>query len=142
MAELKTKATKASVPKFIAEIEDAQKRSDCEQLVKIFSEVSKEKPILWGNAMIGFGTYHYKSQRSTQEGDWPITAFSPRKQNITLYIMSGASEHQELLAKLGKHKASTGSCIYIKRLADIDTKVLKEIIKKSITTIKKRYPTT
>jgi len=141
MAELKTQRTNASVSDFIASIEDPQKRKDCEKLLQIFSEVTKEKPVMWGAAIIGFGSYHYKSDRSKQEGDWMLTAFSPRKQNITLYIMSGFEEHKELLAKFGKHKATSGCCLYLKKLADIDIKILKQIIKKSIETVKKRYPT-
>lgn len=139
MAELKTKKNTASVSQFIASVEDEQKRQDCKDLIKLFEEVTKEKAIMWGTSIIGFGQYHYKSERSRQEGDWPLTGFSPRKQNLTLYIMSGFKEYQDLLQKLGKHKVSGGSCIYIKRLSDIDTSVLKKIIKDSVKVMKKRY---
>ncbi|MEZ4087770.1 MAG: DUF1801 domain-containing protein [Candidatus Gracilibacteria bacterium] len=141
MAELKTQKTKASVKKFIASVENEQKRKDSEELVKIFEEVTKMKATMWGASIIGFGSYHYKSERSKQEGDWPLTGFSPRKQNLTIYIMPGFKEHQDLLAKLGKHKHSV-SCLYINKLSDIDIKILKKLIKQSIIEMKKRYETT
>ncbi len=140
MAELKTKKTTASVSTFLDTVEDEQKKKDCKELVKIFSAVTKEKPAMWGDSIIGFGEYHYKSERSTQEGDWMLTAFSPRKQNISLYIMSGFSQHTELLKKLGKHKASKGCCLYIKKLEDIDVAVLKKLISASIKEVRKMYP--
>lgn len=139
MAELKTQKNNASVKDFINAVEDEQKRKDAHELVKIFSDVTKEKATMWGTSIIGFGQYHYKSERSRQEGDWPLTGFSPRKTNLTLYIMSGFSTFQKQLAKLGKHKVSGGSCIYIKRLSDIDTKVLKEMIEDSVQMMKERY---
>ena len=139
MAELKTQKTTASVTDFITTIEDEAKRKDCQELVNIFEEVSKEKPAMWGSSIIGFGTYHYKSERSKQEGDWPLTGFSPRKQNITLYIMSGFTDQKKLLEKIGKHKVSGGSCLYIKRLSDIDLNVLKMLITDSLKIMKKKY---
>ena len=139
MAELKTQKTNASVPAFLETIEDEQKRKDSQELVKIFREVTKEKPVMWGTAIIGFGQYHYKSERSKQEGDWPLTGFSPRKQNLTIYIMSGFGEQQELLKKIGKHKISGGSCLYIKRLSDIDPEILKKLIKASYNYMKEKY---
>lgn len=139
MAELKTQKNSASVPAYINSVEDEQKRKDCHSLVKIFTEVTKEKPMMWGTSIIGFGQYHYKSERSKQEGDWPLTGFSPRKQNITIYLMSGFNEYTTLLAKIGKHKISGGSCLYIKRLADIDTDVLKQLIKVSVEYMKGKY---
>lgn len=141
MAELKTKKNKASVKKFIASVQDDQKRKDSEDLVKIFEEVTKMKATMWGTSIIGFGSYHYKSERSRQEGDWPLTGFSPRKQNLTIYIMPGFKDYEDLLAKIGKHKHSV-SCLYIKRLSDIDIKILKQLIKKSVAEMKKRYKTT
>jgi hypothetical protein len=113
------------------------KRKDSLHLLKMFSDITKEKPAMWGPSIIGFGTYHYKSERSTQEGDWMLTGFSPRKQNISLYIMPGVSKYKSLLEKLGKHKLSTGSCLYINRLSDIDEKVLKELIKVAYADMKK-----
>ncbi|RJQ35023.1 DUF1801 domain-containing protein [Candidatus Parcubacteria bacterium] len=139
MAELKTRATKASAVDFIKKVPDEQKRKDGLELLKIFTEVTGEKTVMWGSSIVGFGTYHYKSERSTQEGDWPLTGFSPRKQNLTVYIMSGAKKYGPLLNKLGKHKVSGGSCIYINKLDDVDTSVLKQIIKKSYAEMKKKY---
>lgn len=139
MAELKTQKTNASVPAFLETIEDEQKRKDSQELVKIFQEVTKEKSVMWGTAIIGFGQYHYKSERSKQEGDWPLTGFSPRKQNLTIYIMSGFGDQKKLLEKIGKHKISGGSCLYIKRLSDIDTEILKKLIKASYNYMKEKY---
>lgn len=136
MAELKTKRTNASVTEYIDSL-DASMREDARELVKIFSEVTGEKPAMWGTSIIGFGQYHYKSERSAQEGDWPLTGFAPRKGKISLYIMSGFKDNQDLLKKLGKHKTSVG-CLYIKKLEDIDTAVLKKIIKKSYETMKEK----
>ena len=141
MAELKTQKNKASVAKFLNAIEDEQKRKDSKELLKIFKEVTGEKPCMWGDSIIGFGSYHYKYERSGQEGDWPLTGFSPRKQRISVYIMPGFSKYESLLKKLGKHKVSKGSCLYIKKLEDIDTDVLVRIIKDSVDVMKKRYDT-
>jgi hypothetical protein len=112
---------------------------DSIELKKVFDSVLNEKAEYWSNNMIGYGSYHYKSERSKQEGDWPLIAFSPRKQYISLYIMSGASNYQDLLNKLGKYKAGSGSCIYINKLEDINIDVLKEIIVKSVADMKKMY---
>jgi hypothetical protein len=138
MAELKTQKTNASVTAFLAAVEDEQKRKDSQELLKIFEEVSKEKAAMWGTSIIGFGQYHYKSERSKQEGDWPLTGFSPRKQNITLYIMSGFDGQKKLLEKIGKHKVSGGSCLYIKRLSDINLNILKQIIEASLKVMREK----
>ncbi|HEY1041173.1 MAG TPA: DUF1801 domain-containing protein [Candidatus Paceibacterota bacterium] len=138
MAELKTKATKASALEFIKSLPDEAKRKDAQELLKIFKEVTGEKSVMWGTSIIGFGKYHYESEHSTQKGVWPLTGFSPRKQNLTLYIMFNLSDFTPLLEKLGKHKTSKG-CLYIKKLADIDIAVLKQIIKKSFVEMKKKY---
>src|SRR5688572_6820147 len=130
MAELKTKPTKQSAKEFLNTVEPDEKRLDSLTLLKMFQKATGEKPVMWGSSIVGFGMYHYKSQRSTQEGDWPLVAFSPRKQNLTLYIMAGNKENNELLAKLGKHKAS-GGCLYLNKLSDIKEEVLVKIIKKS-----------
>ncbi len=137
MAELKTQLTKASVTAFIQTVPNPQKRKDATALLKLFKEVTKEKPKMWGASIIGFGSYHYKSTKSAQEGYWPLTGFSPRKQNLTLYVMSGFADQKTLLKKLGKHKTSVG-CLYINKLEDVDMKVLKQIIKKSVVEMKKR----
>lgn len=139
MAELKTQKNKASVSKFLASVEDEERRKDGQALLKIFKEVLSEKPEMWGTSMVGFGSFHYKSERSKQEGDWPFTAFSPRKQNLTIYIMPGAGKYPELLSKLGKYKISGGSCVYVKRLTDVDTAVLKKLIKQSVQDMKKMH---
>ncbi len=141
MAEIKTKATKASVSKYLSQPENATKKEDSEKLLQIFEECTKLKPKLWGNNMIGFGSYHYKSDRSSQEGDWPLTGFSPRKANFTIYIMPGFKNYQDLTNNLGKFKLSQGSCLYIKKLDDIHIPTLKKLIKKSIIDMKKMYKT-
>jgi len=129
MAEMKTKQTEASVEDFLNRIEDNQKREDCFEIVKMMKQVTKKEPKMWGPGIIGFGSYHYKYE-SGREGDSPQIGFSPRKQNITLYILSGADHENPLLQKLGKHSTGKG-CLYIKRLADVDKKVLQELIKES-----------
>lgn len=138
MATLKTLITKVKPEVFIKTIEDESKRKDSLELLKLFKEVTGEKAQMWGEAIVGFGSYHYKSERSTQEGDWPLTGFSPRKQNLTIYIMPGFDDYADDLKKLGKVKTSV-SCIYVKKLSDIDLKVLAKIIKKSVATMKKLH---
>lgn len=130
MAELKTKATNQDPKDFLNTIEPEQKKKDGFTLLELFQKVTKERGVMWGTSIVGFGKYHYKSERSTQEGDWPLVAFSPRKQNLTLYIMAGNKESQDLLKKLGKHKSS-GGCLYINKLSDVDQSVLTTLIEKS-----------
>ena len=138
MAELKTQATKASGEKFIKGITDEQVRGDCLQIMDIMKKATKTEPKMWGTSIVGFGNYHYK-YASGREGDWFLTGFSPRKQNLTLYIMSGFDEYDSLMKKLGKH--TTGkSCLYIKRLEDVDMKVLRELVTKSVKHMKKTHP--
>lgn len=137
MAELKTKPTNQSVEEYLSAIEPEEKRSDCLSLLKLFRQITGEPGQMWGAAIVGFGMYHYKSERSSQEGDWPLTAFSPRKQNLTLYLMGGFADNQPLLTKLGKHKTSVG-CLYIKRLADVDIDVLTQLITESYQAMKKQ----
>src|SRR5262245_6898618 len=128
MAELKTKQTAASVSKFINDIPDPVKRKDCKTVAAMMTEISGYKPKMWGPSIVGFGSYHYKYP-SGQEGDWPLLAFSPRKQNLTWYVLSGSDDENELLKKLGKH--TTGkSCLYIKQLSDVDLPTLKTLIRK------------
>ncbi|MBK8780400.1 MAG: DUF1801 domain-containing protein [Anaerolineales bacterium] len=129
MAEMKTIQTEASVEDFLNLIENDQKREDCFEIVKMMKQVTKKEPKMWGPSIIGFGSYHYKYE-SGREGDSPQIGFSPRKQNITLYILSGSDHENPLLQKLGKHSTSK-VCLYIKRLADVDKKVLQELIKES-----------
>ena len=129
MDEIKTRVTDDSVEDFINAVENDGKRQDGFTLLEIFKRVTGEPAKMWGKSLIGFGQYHYKSEKSSQEGDWMLTAFSVRKTNLTIYVMPGAEKYPELLAKLGKHKASKGSCIYINKLSDVDLKVLEELVK-------------
>jgi hypothetical protein len=138
MAENKTKQTKASVDKFINTIKDESIRKDCYTIIKIMKSVTKEEPKMWGPSIIGFGTYHYK-YASGREGDICIAGFSPRKQNLTIYLESGFEKQKDLLEKLGKYKTSK-VCLYIKSLKDVDVKVLKEMIENSVKGVKKLYP--
>jgi hypothetical protein len=138
MATIKTVVTDDSVTDFIDAIEDETKRQDAQQLLKIFESITKEKPKLWSSNIIGFGQYHYKSERSAQEGEWMLTGFSPRKQNLSIYIMPGFSDYSNLLSKLGKHKISGGSCLYINKLTDIDSEILEKLIKQSFEDMKKK----
>lgn len=134
MAELKTKPTDANVQAFLASITDEQKRKDAEAICKLMQEVTGEPPKMWGSGIVGFGTYHYK-YKSGREGDWMVTAFSPRKASLTLYIMDLHGNYEADLTRLGKHMASKG-CLYIKRLDDIDLDVLRGILKTSVKNVK------
>ena len=127
MAELKTKRNNSDVLTFLHSAVEMEKLKDCLAILDIMKKATREKPAMWGTSIIGFGSYHYKSERSRQEGDWFITGFSPRKANLTLYIMPSISHYGDLVKKLGKCKTS-GSCLYINKLADVDTNVLKELI--------------
>ena len=128
MAELKTRVTNASVDKFLQGVTDQKKREDCYQILKIMKKATKAEPKMWGTAIIGFGDYHYKYE-SGRENDWFITGFSPRKQNLTFYMMGGFDS--EVLKKLGKYKTGKG-CLYINKLEDVDVKVLNELITQSV----------
>lgn len=130
MAELKTKATKQSVTEFLNKIPDGQRREDCFALAKIMEEVTGSKPQMWGPSIVGFGNYHYKYE-SGREGDWLMTGFSPRKQDLTVYVMMGFEKHGALMKQLGKHRTSK-SCLYIKRLSDIHVPTLKKLLKSSL----------
>ena len=134
MAEAKTKPTNQSVEEFLNKIPESERRADCFAVAKIMEEITGEKPKMWGPSIVGFGTYHYK-YASGREGDWLLTGFSPRKKDLTLYIMMGFEKHGELMEKLGQH--GTGkSCLYIKRLSDIDVPTLKKLIKISVKDLK------
>lgn len=137
MAELKTKKNKASVAKFIDAVPDEQRRKDAKVLVKMFADITGEKPTMWGTAIVGYGLYHYKSERSSQEGDWPLSAFSPRKQNLTLYLLSAGKQYPDLLKKLGPHSTSVG-CLYIKRLSEVNIAVLRQLIAKTYKEAKRK----
>lgn len=139
MTEIKTKPIDSDIDNFLMSVEPERKRVDSIELKRLFDSVVKEKASLWNNNMIGYGTYHYKSEKSKQEGDWPLTGFSPRKQNITIYIMSGVNNYKDLLNELGKFKMSSGSCIYINKIEDINLDILKKIISISVSDMKKLY---
>ena len=134
-AELKTKETGASVAKFVGSVE-ASRRADCSALVKILERATKAKARMWGTSIVGFGDYHYKSE-SGREGDWFVAGFSPRKKALVLYLMAGAQHEPALMKKLGKHKVG-GGCLYIQQLADVDTKVLEELIVRCVRRLKSR----
>jgi hypothetical protein len=138
MAEAKFKPTEKSVGRLIGEAPDEKVRDDCYELVRIMKKVTGAEPVIWAPNIIGFGKYHYVYD-SGHEGDACLTGFAVRKQNITLYFMPPAMpQWDDLLKKLGKHRASKG-CIYIKKLDDIDTNVLEEMIAKSVSYLKKKY---
>jgi len=130
MAEPKTKKTKASVAEFLNAIEDPQKRKDSKTIVKMMKEATGNKPAMWGAGMVGFGNYHYK-YASGREGDWFLTGFAPRKQDLTLYIMDGFKSYKPLMKRLGKYKTGK-ACLYIKRLDDVDVVALRELITRSV----------
>lgn len=134
MAEVKTKKTAASPVAFIKKIPDEQKRKDSQALLKLFTEATGEEPVMWGTAIVGFGTFHFK-YASGREGDWMLTGFSPRKQNLSLYVHP-VNISPKLLQQLGPHKGSMG-CLYINRLSDVDQKVLKRVIVEGIKQLKK-----
>jgi hypothetical protein len=135
MAELKTKKTTASVEQFILAVDDETRRDDCFAVMALMKSITKEEPAMWGSSIVGFGSYHY-TYASGQEGDWPLTAFSPRKQNLTIYVMPGFEKYPDLIKKLGKCKTSKG-CLYIKRLEDIHLPTLKKLIKTGLSDLKK-----
>ncbi|WP_224247483.1 DUF1801 domain-containing protein [Hyalangium gracile] len=137
-AELKTKKTEASVEDFLAEVAPEKKRQDAIALCELMKKVTKLEPKMWGSSIVGFGTYHY-TYDSGHEGDMCLVGFSPRKANLTLYIMPGFEDYKELLGKLGKHKTGKG-CLYINTLDDVDVPTLSKIIKNTVTDMKKRYP--
>lgn len=139
MAEIKTKQTNASVKEFINAFADTeQKKKDSFELLKIMEEATGQKPKMWGPSIIGFGKYHYKSDRSRQEGDWPLIGFSPRKAAISLYVYTGAPQHEYLLKDFGKFKMGK-ACIYIKKLSDINLPALKKMMKVSIDFLQEKY---
>lgn len=137
MAELKTQPNDLDVESFINTIEPESKRDDAWEVLKLMKKVTGEEPVMWGSSIVGFGKYKYVYE-SGREGEWMLTGFSPRKQAMTLYLMSGYEKMDDLMQKLGKYKSSV-SCLYIKRLSDIDLDVLEEMVRKSVEIIKKRY---
>jgi hypothetical protein len=130
MAELKTKPNDRSVEAFLNSVADEKKRQACYTILDLMKQATKSEPVMWGDSIVGFGQYHYK-YASGREGDWFLTGFSPRKQNLTLYIMSGFSDYDALLSKLGKFKTGK-SCLYINKIEDIHLPTLKELIQRSV----------
>ena len=139
LAVLKTKENNASVDAFLKTVADETKRKDSEEILNMMKKITGEKPKMWGASIIGFGNYIYESPKTGRSGEWFMTGFSPRKQNLTLYFMTGLSIFSELMKKLGKYKISGGSCLYINKLADVDMKVLKELITASWKYMKEEY---
>ena len=138
MAELKTKATHASVSKFLGAIEDEQLRKDCRTLVEMMEKATKAKARMWGAGIVGFGSYRY-TYASGRSGDWMLTAFAPRGKNLTIYVMPGFAGRDELMGRLGKHTCGK-SCIYVKRLDDLHMPTLKKLVSESVKYLRKNYP--
>jgi hypothetical protein len=132
---LKTQRNAGSVKQFLDKVPDERRRDDARAVSALMEDVTGEKPAMWGTSMVGFGSYHYKYE-SGQEGDWPLVAFAPRKDSLTLYIMPGFKEYSGLLEKLGKHKTGR-SCLYIKSLDDVHVPTLKTLVRQSVKHMKK-----
>ncbi|MEM7037525.1 MAG: DUF1801 domain-containing protein [Bacteroidota bacterium] len=130
MATLKTRPNDGDVKAFLDAVENEQKRADSYEILEMMQEITGETPKMWGGSIVGFGKYHFKYE-SGREGDWFLAGFSPRKQNLTLYIMAGFKRYEELLGKLGKYKTGR-SCLYIKRLEQVDRSVLRELVTESV----------
>ena len=137
MTELKTKKNRRSVKAFVDGIEDDQKRKDCREVMKMMRKITGKQARMWGDSIVGFGSYHYR-YASGREGDFFLTGFSPRKRNLTLYVMPGFTKYGSLMKKLGKHKTGK-SCLYIKTLGDVDRGVLAELIEKSVEHMRLNY---
>ena len=139
MAELKTKQTEADISEFINSFaETEQRRKDSFELLKLMQDFTGYEPKMWGPSIIGFGSYHYKSERSRQEGDWPLVGFSPRKAAISLYVYTGSKAHAHLLEDLGKFKMGK-ACIYVKKLSDINQEALRRLMKATIDFLQLKY---
>lgn len=134
----KTQPTSTSIAEFIESLDDERRQSECNQLVELMREESGQEPVLWGPAIIGFGQYHYRYE-SGREGDFMRVGFSPRKQNLSIYIIPGFKPYQAVLERLGKHKLGK-SCLYIKRLEDVDISALRELVRQSLADMNERYP--
>lgn len=139
MAELKTRPTRASVTAFMAAIEDRQMRADAKQVAAMMRRATGKRATMWGPGIVGYGRYHYR-YASGREGEFMITGFAPRKQALTVYIMPGFGRFDKLMSKLGKYKTGK-SCLYIRRLADIDEAVLERLIRESVEYMRKQYDT-
>lgn len=138
MAEPKTKQTKASVTEFLRNIPDRRKREDCKKIAQMMREATGKRARMWGSSIVGYDQYDYQYE-SGRKGTWPMTGFSPRAQNISVYIMPGFDKYSALMKKLGKYKTGV-SCLYIKSLEDVDEAVLARLIRESVRDMRKRYP--
>lgn len=138
MTENKTKPNRQSVAAFIASVEPADRRRDCRALLKLMRDATGAAPKMWGSSVVGFGSYHYK-YGSGREGNWFVTGFSPRKQDLTLYLMAGVERYPDLLRRLGKHKTGR-SCLYLKGLDGVDITVLKRLVGESVKYVRRNYP--
>lgn len=137
MAQLKTAPTKASVSTFLKAIPDERRRADCQALSRLMKRITRAQPLMWGPSIVGFGRYHYRYE-SGREGDWFLTGFSPRKQALTVYIMAGFTRYVVLMRKLGRHTTGS-SCLYLRRLEDVDLAVLEELITESVKHLRRTY---
>jgi hypothetical protein len=137
VAELKTRPSGASVDAFIQSIADEARRGDCVTLLELMRRVTGAEPEMWGPSIVGYGSYHYR-YASGREGDWFLTGFSPRKRDLTLYVMAGFEGYEDLLARLGPHKTGK-SCLYVKRLADLDLGALEALVSVSVAHMREAY---
>lgn len=137
MAENKTKPTDASADDYIDAIEGEERRDDCRALVKLISKITKHKPVMWGPSIVGFGRYHYKYD-SGREGDSCLTGFSSRKGDISVYLVASGPDQENLLKRLGKHKMGK-ACLYIRKLRDVDLKILEQLVSGSVAEVKHRF---
>ena len=140
MAELKTRATDASVDAFVDAVENPARRKDARTVLALMEKITNREPRMWGSSIVGFGSYTY-TYASGRSGEWPLVGFSPRKQALTLYVMPGFDDYQDLLDELGEFRTGK-SCLYIKSLAKVDQKILTRILRKSVAQLRKKWPTT
>jgi hypothetical protein len=138
MSDMKTRPTDKSVEAFLEAIPDERRREDCRAVAALMGEVTGAEPQMWGESIVGFGSYHYR-YASGREGDAPLTGFSPRKDTLTIYLSYGVEQHDELLARLGKHKLGK-ACLYLKRLDGVDREALRELIRRSVDEIARANP--
>ena len=138
MAELKTKKNDASVEGFLTGVGNERRRADSFVVLEMMKRITGEEPTMWGSSIVGFGSYHFR-YASGREGDWPRIGFSPRKQSLTLYVMPGFSNYDDLLSRLGKHRTGK-SCLYVNKLADVDMDVLEQLIRSSLDAMREMYP--
>ena len=136
MSDLKTRRNEKSVDAFLDSVENPTRREDARRILELMEDVTGEPPAMWGDSIVGFGSYHYKYE-SGREGDWFLTGFSPRKSSLTLYIMSGFRRYEDLLGRLGKHKTGR-SCLYVNRLEQVNLEVLRQLVEESVAAVKER----